>query len=120
MCLSIPTKSDANKKAAAYKLIEYLTSEDVNLKMAEFTGFLANGTDVMASENGQEYLEENPAMKNIYERIGDMTVAIQLPCYPEVTDVLEDGLALIFLENHDVKEQLDEMAYQITDLYANQ
>lgn len=120
MCLSIPTKSDANKKAAAYKLIEYLTSEDVNLKMAEFTGFLANGTDVMASENGQKYLEQNPAMKNIYERIGDMTVAIQLPCYPEVTDVLEDGLALIFLENHDVKEQLDEMAYQITDLYANQ
>ena len=120
MCLSIPTKSDANKKAAAYKLIEYLTSEDVNLKMAEFTGFLANGTDVMASENGQKYLEENPAMKNIYERIGDMTVAIQLPCYPEVTDVLEDGLALIFLENPDVKEQLDEMAYQITDLYANQ
>ena len=111
MCLSIPTKSDANKKAAAYKLIEYLTSEDVNLKMAEFTGFLANGTDVMASENGQKYLDENPAMKNIYERIGDMTVAIQLPCYPEVTDVLEDGLALIFL---------DEMAYQITDLYANQ
>ena len=34
--------------------------------------------------------------------------------------MLEDGLALIFLENHDVKEQLDEMAYQITDLYANQ
>ena len=58
MCLSIPTKSDANKKAAAYKLIEYLTSEAVNLKMAEFTGFLANGTDVMASENGQKYLEE--------------------------------------------------------------
>lgn len=120
MCLSIPAKSDPAKKAAAYKLIEYLTSNDVNLKMAEFTGFLANGTDVMQTEECKRYLEENPAMKNVYERIGDMTVAIQLPCYPEVTDVLEDGLALIFLENHDVKAQLDEMAQQITDLYANQ
>ena len=42
-----------------------------------------------------------------------------MPCYNAITDVMEDGLALIFLENADIQAQLDEMADEIIGLYED-
>lgn len=120
MSLCIPAKLDEGQKAGAYKLLNYLTSKDVNREMASFTGFLANYEDAMSSEAGQAWLVENPAMHAMYDHLGEMTSAIQLPFYSAVTDVLEDGLALIFLENEAPQEQLDIMAEEITMLYEDQ
>lgn len=120
MSLSIPTKSDENKKEAAYKLIEYLTSPEVNLKQAEFTGFLANGTESMETEEGKKYLEENAAMKGIYAGLPNMTSAIQTDIYAQATDILEDGLALIFIEDEDIETRLDKMVQELKELHESQ
>ncbi|MBQ8536753.1 MAG: extracellular solute-binding protein [Clostridia bacterium] len=120
MCMCIPAKYDAAKKEAAYKLLAYVTSKDVDREMATFTGFLANYADAMESEAGQAWLKENPAMTETYSRLEDMTCAIQLPFYNAVTDVLEDNLALIFLEDADAQEQLNVMADEIVTLYEDQ
>ena len=48
-----------------------------------------------------------------------MTSAVQLPCSAAITDVMEDGLALIFLEGADAETQLDAMADEIVGLYED-
>lgn len=58
-------------------------------------------------------------MANMYDHITEMTCAVQVPCYNAITDVMEDGLALIFLENADIQAQLDEMADEIIGLYED-
>lgn len=119
MSLCIPSKLDESKKDAAYQLLAYLTSSDVDREMASFTGFLANYADAMQSDAGKDYLAENPEMANLYDHITEMTSAAQLPCSSAITDVMEDGLALIFLENADVQGQLDEMVDEIIGLYED-
>ena len=119
MALCIPAKLEESKKDAAYQLLAYLTSSDVDREMASFTGFLANYADAMQSEAGQAWLAENPEMANMYDHITEMTCAVQVSCYNAITDVMEDGLALIFLENADIQAQLDEMADEIIGLYED-
>lgn len=119
MALCIPAKLDESKKDAAYKLLEYLTSSEVDREMASFTGFLANYETAMSSDAGKAYLAENPEMSNLYDHITEMSSAVQLPCSASITDVMEDGLALIFLEGADVKDQLDTMADEIVGLYED-
>ena len=119
MALCIPAKLDEGKKDAAYQLLAYLTSSDVDSQMAFFTGFLANYSDAMQSEAGQAYLAENPEMANLYDHITEMTCAVQISCYNAITDVLEDGLALIFLEGADPQSELDAMADEIVGLYED-
>lgn len=119
MCMCIPAKLDESKKDAAYQLLSYLTSSDVDREMASFTGFLANYADAMESEAGQEWLELNPEMKHLYDHITEMTCAVQVPGYNAITDVLEDGLALIFLENADPQEQLNIMADEVVGIYED-
>lgn len=120
MSLSIPAKSDENKKEAAYKLIEYLTSPEVNLKQAKFTGFLANGKNSMTTEEGVAYLEENSAMKTVYDGLPNMQSAIQMDIYSQVTNILEDRLALIFIENEDIDTQLDLIVKEIKEVFESQ
>ena len=119
MALCIPAKLDEGKKDAAYQLLAYLTSSDVDSQMAFFTGFLANYSDAPQTEAGQAYLAENPEMANLYDHITDMTCAVQISCYNAITDVLEDGLALIFLEGADPQSELDAMADEIVGLYED-
>ena len=64
-------------------------------------------------------LAENPEMANLYDHITEMTSAVQLPCSAAITDVMEDGLALIFLEGADAETQLDAMADEIVGLYED-
>lgn len=120
MSLCIPSKLDESLKSAAYKLIAYLTSRDVNREMASFTGFLANHSDAMQTEAGQAWLAENPAMTAMYDRIEEMTTAVQISSYAAITDVMEEGLAMIFLEGADVQEQLNMMAEEIVSKYEDQ
>ena len=87
--------------------------------MASFTGFLANYADAMEADAGKAYLAENPEMANLYDHITEMTSAVQLPCSAAITDVMEDGLALIFLEGADAETQLDAMADEIVGLYED-
>jgi multiple sugar transport system substrate-binding protein len=119
MALCIPAKLDESKKDAAYQLLAYLTSSEVDREMASFTGFLANYSDAMKSDAGVAFLNENPEMNNLYDHITEMTCAVQVSCYNAITDVLEDGLALIFLENAEPKAELDTMADEIVGLYED-
>ena len=119
MSLCIPAKLNESRKDAAYQLLAYLTSRDVDREMASFTGFLANYADAMEADAGKAYLAENPEMANLYDHITEMTSAVQLPCSAAITDVIEDGLALIFLEGADAETQLDAMADEIVGLYED-
>ena len=119
MSLCIPAKLNESRKDAAYQLLAYLTSRDVDREMASFTGFLANYADAMEADAGKAYLAENPEMANLYDHITEMTSAVQLPCSAAITDVMEDGLALIFLEGADAETQLDAMADEIDGLYED-
>lgn len=119
MSLCIPAKLNESRKDAAYQLLAYLTSRDVDREMASFTGFLANYADAMEADAGKAYLAENPEMANLYDHITEMTSAVQLPCSAAITDVMEDGLALIFLEGADAETQLDAMADEIVGLYED-
>lgn len=119
MSLCIPAKLNESRKDAAYQLLAYLTSRDVDREMAPFTGFLANYADAMEADAGKAYLAENPEMANLYDHITEMTSAVQLPCSAAITDVMEDGLALIFLEGADAETQLDAMADEIVGLYED-
>lgn len=119
MSLCIPAKLNESRKDAAYQLLAYLTSRDVDREMASFTGFLANYADAMEADAGKAYLAENPEMANLYDHITEMTSAVQLPCSAAITDVMEDGLALIFLEGADAETQLDAMADEIVGLYKD-
>ena len=119
MSLCIPAKLNESRKDAAYQLLAYLTSRDVDREMASFTGFLANYADAMETDAGKAYLAENPEMANLYDHITEMTSAVQLPCSAAITDVMEDGLALIFLEGADAETQLDAMADEIVGLYED-
>ena len=87
--------------------------------MAAFTGFLANYADAMETETGKAFLAEYPEMANLYDHITEMTCAVQLPCYTAITNVMEDGLAQIFLENADLQGTLDAMVDEITGLYED-
>lgn len=119
MALCIPAKLSAERKAEAFKLLAYLTNADVDREMASFTGFLANDAMAMQSEEGQKWLAENPEMKNLYDHVTEMRSAVQVPNYSAITDVMEDGLALIFLENADPQEQLDKIADEVVGLFED-
>lgn len=120
MSLCIPSKLDDSLVPAAYQLLAYLTSAKVDSEMAFFTGFLANNANAMATPEGQAWLEKNPAMHGMYDYISDMTTAVQITPYNAITDVMEDGLALIFLEGEDVQAGLDNMAHEISVLFEDQ
>ncbi|MBQ9300720.1 MAG: extracellular solute-binding protein [Clostridia bacterium] len=119
MSLCIPAKLDESKKDDAYQLLQYLCSKDTDCAMASFTGFLANYSDAMETEAGKAFLAEYPEMANLYDHIADMTCAVQLPCYTAITDVMEEGLAQIFLENADMQATLDYMVDEIAGLYED-
>lgn len=119
MSLCIPAKLDESKKDDAYQLLQYLCSKDTDCAMAAFTGFLANYADAMETETGKAFLAEYPEMANLYDHITEMTCAVQLPCYTAITNVMEDGLAQIFLENADLQGTLDAMVDEITGLYED-
>lgn len=120
MSLSIPAKLDEKLVPAAYRLLAFLTRADVNREMAFFTGFLANNEGAMQTQEGQEWLAKNPAMHGMYDHVAQMTTAAQLTAYNAITDVMEDNLALIFLEGEDAKAGLDKMAHEIQVLFEDQ
>ncbi len=119
MSLCIPAKLDESKKDDAYQLLQYLCSKEADCAMASFTGFLANYADAMETETGKAFLAQYPEMANLYDHITEMTCAVQLPCAAKITDVMEDGLAQIFLENADIQGTLDGMVDDIAALYED-
>ena len=119
MSLCIPAKLEESKKDDAYQLLQYLCSKDADCAMASFTGFLANYADAMETDAGKAFLAEYPEMANLYDHITEMTCAVQLPCYTAITDVMEEGLAQIFLENADAEDMLNEVVDEIGALYED-
>lgn len=119
MALCIPAKLKTEEKARAFGLLKYLTSPGVNREMAAFTGFLANSAEAMRGEAGQKWLSDNPEMKNLYDHAADMKSAVQVPGYNAMTDVMEDSLAMIFLENAPVDETMNRMAEELTALFED-
>lgn len=119
MALTIPKKLKAEEKQKAFNLLAFLTSKDIDGEMAAFTGFLANHKQGLDTEKGKAWLAENAAMSSLYSRMGDMQSAVQMPGYQAMTDVMEDSLALIMLENAPLDATMDKMADDLVGIFED-
>lgn len=67
--IALTARASQAQKNAGWQLVKYLTSEYVNLALAELTGYLPTRTTTISSDIGKEYLEKYPAFVPIIEML---------------------------------------------------
>lgn len=78
--LSLSARSTPERRAAAWKLIEYLTSETMFFKISELDKALPLRNSIRNGERYAEYLKKYPLINTF---VGELEYAVPKPCIPQ-------------------------------------
>ncbi len=101
--LLIPAKNSQEVKNAAWKLLTYLTSKEVNMYWARGTGYMPTRESVTKTAEGQAFLKEKPAFKAVFDNIGHIYPRIQHPAYSAFAKIWMQEMAKVIIEGGDME-----------------
>jgi len=118
--LLIPAKASQAQKNAAWKLMAFMTSPEINLYWADKTGYFPTRQSVVGTPEYEEYLSRKPAMQSVVSMSSWINPRNQAPIYDTCANLWRDALAKILVEGAPVQETLDQVAMEITELLEDQ
>jgi multiple sugar transport system substrate-binding protein len=105
--LLIPAKNSQDVKNAAWALMTYLTSKDVNMVWATDTGYMPTRNSVTKTDAAKEFLKSKPAFQVIFDNLDKINPRIQHPAYSQLAKTWMETLAKAIIEDQDMKTSMD-------------
>ena len=99
---------------AAYKLVQFLSSEATQLKSTLTPG--ANAPTRVAVYDAPELKEYNPFMASLKDIFVNATPRPIHPAYPQMSLAMQSGLSAALANQMEVQAALDSIAQQLTDI----
>jgi len=118
--LIIPAKNDQKVKNAAWALITYLTSKDVNMVWATETGYMPTRNSVTQTDEAKEFLKVKPEFQVVFDHLDKINPRIQHPAYTQLASIWKEHLAQSIIENQDMKASLDEAKTLIDEVLSEE
>lgn len=118
--LLIPAKAPQAEKNAAWKLMEFMTSPEINLYWADSTGYFPTRQSMYGSAEVEEYLERKPAMKAVMDNIDLINPRNNEPIYNTVAELWRHALAKVFIEGAPIEGTLNELADEVVETLEDQ
>jgi multiple sugar transport system substrate-binding protein len=118
--IMIPEKASQAQKNAAWQLMQFMTSPEINLYWADKTGYFPTRQSVIGTPAYEEYLGRKPAMQSVVSMANWINPRNQAPAYDAAANLWRDALAKILVEGAPVRETLDAVAEEITELLEDQ
>ena len=118
--LLIPEKASQAQKNAAWKLLQFMTSPEINLYWADQTGYFPTRQSVQGTEDYQEYLTRKPAMESVVSMASWINPRNQHPAYDQIANLWRHALAKVFNEKAPVQDTLDELVTEVNEILEDQ
>ncbi len=118
--LLIPEKASQAQKNAAWKLLQFMTSPEINLYWADQTGYFPTRQSVQGTEAYQEYLTRKPAMESVVSMASWINPRNQHPAYDQIANLWRHALAKVFNEKAPVQDTLDELVTEVNEILEDQ
>jgi multiple sugar transport system substrate-binding protein len=99
---------------AAYKLVQFLSSEEIQLKSSLSPG--SSSPTRIAVYDAPELKEGNPFMASLKDIFTGSTPRPIHPAYPQMSLAMQSGLSSALANQMEVQEALDSIAQQLTDI----
>lgn len=100
--LLIPSKNSQDVKNAGWKLMSYLTGKDINMKLAEKTGYIPTRNSVLKTDEAKAFLQKKPTFSAIFDNLDNINPRIQNRAYSALTTIWMKDFAMCIKENKDV------------------
>lgn len=117
--LLIPKKNSQEVKNAAWTLMSYLTSKDVNMVWATDTGYMPTRNSVTKTDAAKEFLKTKPAFQVVFDNLDNINPRIQHKAYSQLAKVWMESLAKATIENQDMKASLDNARKLIDEVLSD-
>lgn len=114
--LVIPRRAPQKQKNAAWTLLTYLTSPEVNMVWAEATGYLPTRKSVLTSPEALAYASDKYGFDIVFNHLDNVKACNSNPKYSAISNIWRDQLALIFMEDAPIQAILDETAVLIQEM----
>lgn len=118
--LLIPAKASQAQKNAAWQLMMFLTSPEINLYWADMTGYFPTRQSMYDSPEVAEYLERKPAMEAVMDNVSLINPRNSEPVYNTVAELWRHALAEIFIEGAPIQARLDQLAEEVMEILEDQ
>lgn len=107
---AVPAKISDEKKAAAWRLIEFLSSPEPNMTLVEITGgYLPTSSMALATDAAAAFLEKNPQLENLYAMLDSVNPAPAHPAWDDVRAKWQDAISMICNEGADVDSTIAQL-----------
>lgn len=117
--LLIPEKNTQEVKNAAWALLSYLESPEVNMIWAKETGYMPTRNSVINTQAGKDFLKEKPTFQVIFDNLNNIQPRIQHPAYSQLATIWMQNLAKGVIEGQDLKKLMDDGAKQINEVLGD-
>lgn len=114
--ISIPAAASQEQKNAGWMLIEYLTSPEANLALAEATGYLPTRTTTIDSEVGMVYLNKYPAFIPVVEMLDNIVHQPRFNNSVSCNNLWLSMMSEAIIEDGDMQAAMKEIAHQVTEI----
>lgn len=118
--LTIPAKLSAEEKAAAWKLVKFLTSGESSMTIVKATGYLPTSTMATATQTYADYVAQNPELENLYAHLNEIRSGIIHPCWSTICTLWQDAMAKVFNENAPMEETIAQLVEDANEVLADQ
>lgn len=116
--LLIPAKNTQEVKNAAWTLLSYLTSKDVNMVWATETGYMPTRNSVTQTDEAKAFLAEKPAFSAVFDNLDTIMPRIQHPAYSRLSTIWKETLAKSIIEGEDMKTSMDNAKILIDEVLS--
>lgn len=116
--LIIPSKNSQEIKNAAWSLLSYLASKDVNVLMSTETGYFPTRNSVTQTEAGKKFISEKPEFKVVFDHLDKINPTIQHSSFSKIATLWRESFAKSVIENQDMKASMDNAKKLIDEILA--
>lgn len=114
--ISLTAGTSQAEQNAGWKLIKYLTSEEVNLALAEVTGYLPTRSTTINSDVGKAYLEKYPAFIPIIEMLDNIEYQPRYNNAVNCNNIWREEMSRAIIEGGDMQKVMDSVTMQIIEI----
>ena len=114
--IALTARATQAQKNAGWQLIKYLTSESVNLALAEITGYLPTRSTTINSEVGQAYLAKYPAFVPIIEMLDNIEPQPRYNNSVNCNNIWRSEMSKAIIEGGDMTQVMESVTKQIIEI----
>ena len=107
------------QRDAGWQLIQYLTSPEVNIALAEETGYLPTRTTILETEAGQAYVASRPAYLPVIEMLDNVECQPRYNNAVTTNDIWRAEMSRAIIEGGDMQAVMESIAEQMQEIIAD-